>query len=157
MLKEIKSNVTRDRIIDAIQSHCAEYDDCRVCPLYDMCGNNGDLLALAGNSEPDNAVDNETLAEAFAKIAAFYAHRNGGTAAEAKHYQVLPIQPIEIMQKLMSREQFLGFCHGNIIKYALRCGHKDDAAREMEKVRQYAEWYVQAAGGETIDPRRKAA
>lgn len=80
----------------------------------------------------------------------------GGTAADAKHYQTLVQQPIEIMQRLMTKEQFIGFCHGNVIKYALRCGHKDDPAKEMEKVRQYADWYVRAARGETIDPMKKA-
>lgn len=81
---------------------------------------------------------------------------HGGTAADATHYQTLAQQPIEIMQRLMTKEQFLGFCHGNVIKYALRCGHKDDPAKEMEKVRQYADWYVRAANGETIDPRSEA-
>ena len=81
---------------------------------------------------------------------------HGGTAAEATHYQTLTQQPIEIMQRLMTKEQFLGFCHGNVVKYALRCGRKDDPAKEMEKVRQYADWYVSAARGETIDPMKKA-
>lgn len=82
---------------------------------------------------------------------------HGGTAADAKHYQTLTQQPIEIMQRLMTREQFLGFLHGNVVKYALRCGRKDDPAKEMEKVRQYADWYVRALGGETIDPRLEDA
>lgn len=81
---------------------------------------------------------------------------HGGTAADATHYQTLAQQPIEIMQRLMTKEQFLGFLHGNVVKYALRCGHKDDPAKEMEKVRQYADWYVRASGGETIDPKSKA-
>lgn len=78
-----------------------------------------------------------------------------GTAAAATHYQILEQQPIEIMQRLMTDEAFLGFCHGNVIKYALRCGHKDDPVKEMEKVMQYADWYVRAARGETIDPKEK--
>lgn len=78
---------------------------------------------------------------------------HGGTAADAAHYQTLTQQPIEIMQRLMTREQFLGFLHGNVVKYALRCGHKDDPVKDMEKARQYADWYVRAAKGETIDPR----
>lgn len=82
---------------------------------------------------------------------------HGGTAADATHYQTLAQQPIEIMQRLMTKEQFLGFLHGNVVKYALRCGHKDDPAKEMEKVRQYADWYVRASGGETIDPRSEGA
>lgn len=84
------------------------------------------------------------------------ANTHGGTAADATHYQTLAQQPIEIMQRLMTKEQFLGFLHGNVVKYALRCGRKDDPAKEMEKVRQYADWYVRASGGETIDPKSKA-
>lgn len=76
-----------------------------------------------------------------------------GTAAAATHYQILDQQPIEIMQRLMTDEAFLGFCHGNVIKYALRCGHKDEPVKEMEKVRQYADWYVRAARGEMVDPK----
>ena len=82
---------------------------------------------------------------------------HGGTAADATHYQTLAQQPIEIMQRLMTKEQFIGFCHGNVVKYALRCGHKDAPVKEMEKVRQYADWYVRALGGETIDPRSEGA
>lgn len=76
-----------------------------------------------------------------------------GYAKDAEHYQLLHMQPIEIMQKLLTPEEFRGFLHGNIIKYALRCGHKDDAGKEMEKVVQYAKWYVETVRGNVIDPR----
>lgn len=154
--EEVKNNITRVKLIYAIQEHCNGSDNCETCPIVEMCTDNGDLWALAETREPEHEVNNETLAEAFAKIAAFNVHHNGGTAAEAKHYQVLPVQPIEIMQKLMSPEAFLGFCFGNVIKYSLRCGQKDTPVKEMEKVRQYADWYVRASGGETIDPRKAA-
>ena len=77
----------------------------------------------------------------------------GGTALSATHYQKLQQQPIEIMQALMTQEQFQGFLWGNVIKYALRCGSKDAPVKEMEKAQQYAKWYVQACEGKTIDPR----
>ena len=76
-----------------------------------------------------------------------------GMALDAKHYQVLQQQPIEIMQRLMTPEQFKGFLWGNVIKYALRCGQKDNPVKEMQKVAQYAKWYVQVCEGKTIDPR----
>ena len=60
---------------------------------------------------------------------------------------------IEIMQTLMTPEQFQGFLWGNVIKYALRCGLKDAPEKDMEKAQQYAKWYVQACEGKTIDPR----
>ena len=76
-----------------------------------------------------------------------------GLSINATHYQKLQQQPIEIMQALMTPEQFEGFLWGNVIKYTLRCGLKDAPVKEMEKAQQYAKWYVQACEGKTIDPR----
>lgn len=76
-----------------------------------------------------------------------------GTASNAKHYQILQQQPIEIMQVLMTHEQFLGFCWGNAIKYILRLGKKDAPEKEMQKAQQYAKWYIEASKGKIIDPR----
>jgi len=77
-----------------------------------------------------------------------------GSAATAKHYQVGSKQPIEIMQEVMSPEEFQGFLRGNVIKYALRLGHKDDPVKEAGKIEQYAKWLRKALQGEKIDPRR---
>ena len=99
----------------------------------------------------------DVLADVFVKLVAQRADGTGGSAAEATHYQALPMQPIEIMQRLMSEQEFRGFLWGNVIKYALRCGRKDAPAKEMDKARQYAEWYVRAANGETILPPSRVA
>ena len=80
-------------------------------------------------------------------------YENNGTALSATHYQKLQQQPIEIMQSLMTPEQFQGFLWGNVIKYTLRLGSKDAPEKEMQKAQQYAKWYVQACEGKTIDPR----
>ena len=77
-----------------------------------------------------------------------------GFSQDATHYQLLKQQPIEIMQRLMTREQFFGFCWGTIIAYVLRCGHKDEPEREMQKIAQYAMWAVEAEEGKIIDPRK---
>lgn len=77
---------------------------------------------------------------------------NTGTASDATHYQGR-IQPIESMQSVMQEPQFLGYLQGNIIKYASRLGKKGPALTDARKVRQYAEWLVQAIEGKTIDPR----
>lgn len=76
-----------------------------------------------------------------------------GSAKTSTHYQVGSKQPIEIMQEVMSPEEFQGFCRGNVIKYALRLGHKDDPVKEAGKIEQYAKWLRMALEGKTIDPR----
>ena len=77
---------------------------------------------------------------------------HGGTAADSTHYQILDQQPIEIMQTLFSADEFRGFLWGNVIKYALRYGHKDERCKEAEKIAQYAEWLARAERGERIVP-----
>ncbi len=72
----------------------------------------------------------------------------------SSHYQTR-IQPIETMQANMSPEEFQGFCKGNIIKYACRCGKKDAPLKEAEKILQYAKWLVCSLKGEIINPHRE--
>lgn len=69
-----------------------------------------------------------------------------------KHY-VSEHQPIETMQSNMTHEELIGFLKGNIIKYACRCGKKDEPLKEAEKIKQYAEWLCIVLSGGTINPR----
>ena len=47
----------------------------------------------------------------------------------------------------------LNFNLGNIIKYTLRCGKKDEAIKELEKIKQYADFEIQRLN-KTIDKER---
>ena len=75
-----------------------------------------------------------------------------GNAKDAMHYQVGRIQPIELMQDVMTSEQLKGFLRGNIMKYSLRLGHKDDELKEAEKIKAYASMLVDLLKGNTIEP-----
>lgn len=46
----------------------------------------------------------------------------GGT-----HYTDMPVQPWAVMQATLTPEEFRGFLKGNIIKYAMRQGRKQDS------------------------------
>lgn len=69
------------------------------------------------------------------------------------HYSAQDVQPIEYMQMTMSKNEFIGFLRGNIIKYISRIGKKDEPLKEAEKVLRYSQWLVKALQGETINPR----
>lgn len=69
-----------------------------------------------------------------------------------EHY-VSEHQPIETMQANMTQDELIGFLKGNIIKYACRCGKKDEPLKEAEKIKQYADWLCIVLSGGTIDPR----
>ena len=55
----------------------------------------------------------------------------GGT-----HYVSMPVQPWEVMESVMTREEFLGFLKGNIIKYSMRQGKKEDSD-DVGKLQHY--------------------
>lgn len=48
------------------------------------------------------------------------------------HYKDMPVQPWEVMEAVLTRQEFIGFLRGNVIKYSMRAGRKegsDDAAK----------------------------
>ena len=63
------------------------------------------------------------------------------------------VQPIELMQSTLTKEEFTGFIRGNIIKYCSRLGKKDDQKREAAKILRYAQWLSDVINGKTINPR----
>lgn len=91
------------------------------------------------------------LAEASAKNTECFVKEHDADVKN-KHY-ISDHQPIETMQSNMTHEELIGFLKGNIIKYACRCGKKDEPLKEAEKIKQYAEWLCIVLSGGTIDPR----
>lgn len=75
-----------------------------------------------------------------------------GTSLAATHYQIADKQPIEIIQMYLTPMEFQGYLRGNVIKYILRCGHKDEPQKEIEKSIQYSKWLIEAIQGKTINP-----
>ena len=68
------------------------------------------------------------------------------------YYQQSAMQPIEVMQAIMTPEQFKGFLLGNIIKYRMRAGCKGDYEGDLKKARVYAAWLKMYNNGFTIKP-----
>ena len=59
-----------------------------------------------------------------------------------RHYELFDdTQVIEIIASSMSTEAFHGYCLGNVLKYRLRAGNKDDATQEIAKADKYKELY----------------
>lgn len=61
------------------------------------------------------------------------------------HYMLFDdIEAIEVIARSMTREQFKGYCLGNILKYRLRAGKKSELAfleKDMAKAGFYGELY----------------
>lgn len=55
--------------------------------------------------------------------------------AGGHHYKDLAIQPWHLMEDVLTREEFIGYLKGNLIKYAMRQGKKDSP--DAEKYKHY--------------------
>ena len=61
--------------------------------------------------------------------------------AQPNYYKSNGLSPLDAFkQGLISREEFIGFIKGNVIKYTVRAGKKDDPIRDIEKAVDYLEW-----------------
>lgn len=58
------------------------------------------------------------------------------------HYKTLGIQPLEVMQHLLTAEEYVGFLKGNIIKYSIRQGRKE-GSDDAGKAQHYKELLIQ--------------
>jgi len=59
-----------------------------------------------------------------------------------KHYRLWKgMQTFELHRSLLTEEEFIGYCKGNIIKYQMRMGKKpgESVEREISKIETYNE------------------
>jgi hypothetical protein len=83
--------------------------------------------------------------------------RFNGTSADdiqvsGNHYKDMPIQPWHVMESVLTREEFIGFLKGNVIKYSLRAGRKE-GSDDAGKARHYMQKLSEVTNG--IHPREE--
>lgn len=56
-----------------------------------------------------------------------------------KHYEEMPVEPLDLMRAIFTPEEYIGFLKGNMIKYAMRAGHKEgcSASEDADKFNTY--------------------
>lgn len=42
-----------------------------------------------------------------------------------QHYKEMGVQPWDVMESVLTHEEFVGFLKGNVVKYSMRQGKKD--------------------------------
>ena len=74
-----------------------------------------------------------------------------GSPEEATHYHGA-VEPIELMQSILTPEEFKGFLKGNAIKYAFRAGRKagESAEKDKTKFEVYSQWLYNYQHGGSI-------
>lgn len=97
----------------------------------------GTIVQFCPNEETC-IVDSDTRGKVEAMIGAL--EKVEYTAVNPSHYRVEGIpEAIEIMEHLMTKEQFEGFLWGNILKYTYRYGRKGDKKETAGKIKWYAQ------------------
>lgn len=69
--------------------------------------------------------------------------QRGASAQEgAVHYKMMGIEPWDVID-CWPLEQQVGYHRGNILKYTMRMGSKDERLKEAKKIKHYAEKLVE--------------
>ena len=60
----------------------------------------------------------------------------------SSHYGIIDgIDSIDIMEKTMTTFELMGWAKGNVLKYQLRLGKKDNPEQEIAKIKRYQDYY----------------
>lgn len=60
---------------------------------------------------------------------------------DSKHYELWDgYESIEALEAIMTKEELIGWCKGNILKYRMRIGKKDDPRAEVRKIITYEKY-----------------
>lgn len=129
--------------LKALHEHCDRHKTCQSCILNGACCLNYIDDKITGMYE--NIKTQQNAAAPTEDIPT-----EDGTAARATHYLACPIQPIDLIQYTLTKEELIGFLKGNIIKYSLRAGHKGDPEKDKAKALQYKKWLDTVLVGDLI-------
>ena len=63
------------------------------------------------------------------------------------YYKKDGLSPLDAFEQgLISREEYIGFLKGNVIKYTIRAGKKDNACKDIDKAIDYLNWLKKELG-----------
>lgn len=61
---------------------------------------------------------------------------------QPSHYDLGDFEVIDVIKGVLTDEQLKGYLKGNVIKYLLRSGKKDDELIDLKKCEKYMEWLL---------------
>jgi hypothetical protein len=64
---------------------------------------------------------------------------------DGDHYKTMDMTPWEVMESVLTTQEFIGFLKGNVIKYSMRAGKKD-GTDDIAKARHYAQKLAEFQG-----------
>ena len=112
----------------------------------DLHGKNGNLLvySLVRNDDQKGIV--EFISYGIA-IKLFDYQNNLLECSQFNDVCTNKTEVIELIEKVLTKEELIGACKFNILKYRLRVGNKDEIGKELQKIKDY-ENYLKFLEGE---------
>lgn len=62
----------------------------------------------------------------------------------------------DILRAKLTREEYIGWCKGNILKYTMRAKYKDDEAQDLKKAADYMKWLNECMNGSNDNDKADA-
>lgn len=78
-------------------------------------------------------------------------HKMSKEAIRPDHYAVDGVECIEAVKAAFTKEEFEGFCKGNVFKYLWRHRQKDNPTLDVEKAHQYFIWLRNSLAGQPLE------
>jgi len=133
-----------DDLLECIEITDENHEGLTVGALYVVVGiseYDGNIVYTVRNTWTDklhHSIDRFKLCTAF-----------GDTPQEdmvhhPKHYADRPVEVIEIIRSVLTKEEFIGYCKGCLLKYNMRAGLKDDMKQDYDKGKVYYDWYKES-------------
>jgi hypothetical protein len=103
-----------------------------------------EIIEIQGGENPyvlnGGGITNCNHLEAYyTKVIEFKVNINEMNIEENKHHQLWEgVQSLDVMKQVLTDEEYKGFLKGNILKYQLRLGKKDDTTKEIKKINDYS-------------------
>lgn len=86
---------------------------------------------------PDDYWDDEDRINVIGQNGNDGLHYKEDAVTKPKHYVMMDFEVIDIIFNALNPDEFRGYCLGNIIKYRMRAGKKNDAAEDLAKADEY--------------------
>lgn len=106
---------------------------------YPVCYNNKDLIIRDNHG---NIWEEDFLHVTSAKFTLKEEPQSSDLIDNQPHYKNQGIEPIELMRKNFSKEEFAGFLQGNVLKYMLRYKDKN-GLEDLKKAKTYLTWLIE--------------
>lgn len=146
--KALNTPGENDSRVKALSDFCDKQRLCADCPL--KCGETTqDSSSEWSFDEMDEALIDD-LYESLMSLEkpkpdpAADVNKENDPVNNPEHYTFGGIETVDYLRAKLTKEEFVGWCRGNALKYLSRAGHKDEELQEYRKAAKYIEWIIDA-------------